>query len=1496
MAGRVNTKFVIILGAVLVLLTVGLATAYLKLQTSAEENADRAANSLAQGDAEAALEEMGKAVNKQPNNVRFIVQYVRIAQQTDVTDPTTAQNLVYRTILGQLEKATSLAPNDPEPFEMLMDVYMRLGREGDFNAWNRIYERAESTLTAIPDFAPARRYRGIAQVHRMQSLPQSPAQRQQALKDLQATLEVKADDTEMLHYLAVWHLAEAGILEREGVYPEKVAPLRAEALSIAQQMGQMDAQSLSSKLNRARIYVQLKESDQAAGLLNEAEAAMLKNPQPPEKVLELAELLVTSDRQRVDRGPSMAATSRGIQRAEVLLRAAADANPNSIRLAFALGRALAQQQLTDDAIKVFDRVRSIPVQGKPVDALMASQMQFSATVQYAHLLLRSADGLQDAAKRDAIFNQVQQIVTDRVIPVRGNDSMEVNLLQGELAMARQQWPLAVLKLGRASTQMNDANPEVLLQLSRASQQADQPGDAANRLKSLLDRNPNILPLRLELARIQLQMHRPEEARRNIDFVLAAEKDSRQAQLLLAAYWAQTDKLAQALEIYQRLQPSKNHELIPPYAALLVRAQRPDEARTILESLFRIDPKNLNIMQMLMRLAKDADQALAYIEQARLAGAEPRILDLLKTTYQDPGGTLEEILKQIESNPNATDFERAMQRYVLLARAGKPEEAQKHLLEAARLEPENPTVIEVQFGQALTQSDWAQARRVADHAARLNLDLAGGGFYFGRMALAQEDYARAVTEFRRGLEARPVYSEGWRQLGDAQRMLGEIAEAQNSYRRAIQDKPNNVFALRGLATVLNQLGQSQATLEILRQASDIAPQDRELMNQYLTYEERYGDAGRALALREKIRQNNPEDVDNIRAIAMALARQKHFADAEKILNELIAKEGKTLANLASMASLMTLRQDIAGAEKLLRDYIRDRGDQAASDDWILLAKFYLTLGDHDEQALAAFRNATAVEDATQRPATRELADLLFDRGLFNDALEYYQKLYEADPNDKRVAQRYIEALLRSGSVDLAARTLTELTRSQGQDATTFVLAGMVARARGDDAAALAAFKSAIGMAPTRGLLYYQYAEQLATKPGREPAAIEQLGKALEHEPQLIPARMLLARMRHRHHDLAETIRDLQLLITDQPRLVPARLMLAQVFLENNQVPQLRQLLEDSANTFPQDTRWLVMQAKQAQREKRNDEAIAKLTKAVQVTASPENVGELAMAYLDGNHAAQAMALLQKHEDLAKSNPYLLAIRGRAEAVVGRNPEAHALFARAVDSAVNYGQMNLIVQQMVKVLGVDPTLELLKPMAAGRHAVWVELVIASHLADRSQFAAAVAHLDKIDLLLTDGSPERASADRLRALALHRLNQPNKAREIYARLLAGEPDDVATLNNLAYLLVQSLNQPQQGLEMAQRAIKLAPEDPQVLDTLGWALFKAGQSAEALRTLNRSVDMTPLPANHYHLAEVLSEVGGTRQEVVRHLEAAKKLATEKNDTEILQAVEARLAVLKGN
>ena len=121
-----------------------------------------------------------------------------------------------------------------------------------------------------------------------------------------------------------------------------------------------------------------------------------------------------------------------------------------------------------------------------------------------------------------------------------------------------------------------------------------------------------------------------------------------------------------------------------------------------------------------------------------------------------------------------------------------------------------------------------------------------------------------------------------------------------------------------------------------------------------------------------------------------------------------------------------------------------------------------------------------------------------------------------------------------------------------------------------------------------------------------------------------------------------------------------------------------------------------------------------------------------------------------------------------------------------------------------------------------------------------------------------PNELFAVRVGAQVYVEFKEFTKARDLYEKFLATNPNFPLVLNNLANLYADHLQQPDRALELARKARALVPADPAIADTLGWILYQRKEYAEALPLLEESVKT--LAANgevQYHVGMVNRALG---------------------------------------
>ena len=123
------------------------------------------------------------------------------------------------------------------------------------------------------------------------------------------------------------------------------------------------------------------------------------------------------------------------------------------------------------------------------------------------------------------------------------------------------------------------------------------------------------------------------------------------------------------------------------------------------------------------------------------------------------------------------------------------------------------------------TDWfARAAESTSQAQRRNPDLARVLFVSGTQQLLNSFYEQAVGEFQRALEIDPNDSDSSRFLGAAYRQLGQSELALAAYRQALRSDPANYRSFVDLGNFYIQRDLYSQSLEPLRQAVALAPDE------------------------------------------------------------------------------------------------------------------------------------------------------------------------------------------------------------------------------------------------------------------------------------------------------------------------------------------------------------------------------------------------------------------------------------------------------------------------------------------------------------------------------------------------------------------------------------------------------------------------------------------------------------------------------------------------
>lgn len=139
--------------------------------------------------------------------------------------------------------------------------------------------------------------------------------------------------------------------------------------------------------------------------------------------------------------------------------------------------------------------------------------------------------------------------------------------------------------------------------------------------------------------------------------------------------------------------------------------------------------------------------------------------------------------------------------------------------------------------------------------------------------------------------------------------------------------------------------------------------------------------------------------------------------------------------------------------------------------------------------------------------------------------------------------------------------------------------------------------------------------------------------------------------------------------------------------------------------------------------------------------------------------------------------------------------------------------------------------------------------------------------------------------RGIAYDRANEWPRAEADFLHALTLQPDEPYALNYLAYAWTEQGRNLPQARQMAERAVALRPNEGSIVDSLGWVMLRQGDTAGAVRTLERAAELDPEDATiNAHLGDAYM-AAGRRREAEGQWRRALVLNPDPQDVPALQA-----------
>ena len=433
--------------------------------------------------------------------------------------------------------------------------------------------------------------------------------------------------------------------------------------------------------------------------------------------------------------------------------------------------------------------------------------------------------------------------------------------------------------------------------------------ARENFERALGLNAAYFPAAASLARLDLSEKKPDDARKRFESVLAKDPKNVAAMMAIAELRLRSDaKPEEVAGLLANAIAAAPDDVAPRVALINLYMQSKDNNKAVgavRDAIAALPdkPEILDLAGRVMQQTGDTNQALAYYGKLAAllpSAAEPYMrMAEIQLGAKNKDSARASINKGLAAQPDSIALHRAM--IMLDLDAGRFTEALNRAVELQKTHPKE-TAGHVLAGDVLVaQKKWAEAAaayRGGLKVAENSTDLAQR-IYAAQSAGGQAADAGRFAES--WLKAHPKDGRFRAFLAETANGRKDHAAAATHYRALLAEQPKNPLLLNNLAWTLGQLRDPKA-MSYAEEANKLAPNQAAIMDTLGMLLVDKGETDRGLDLLRKASELAPQAAGVRFNLASALIKANKKADAKKEL-EILAKLGDKFPGQAEVAKLM-----------------------------------------------------------------------------------------------------------------------------------------------------------------------------------------------------------------------------------------------------------------------------------------------------------------------------------------------------------------------------------------------------------------------------------------------------------------------------------------------------------------------------------------------------------------------------------------------------------------
>ena len=641
--------------------------------------------------------------------------------------------------------------------------------------------------------------------------------------------------------------------------------------------------------------------------------------------------------------------------------------------------------------------------------------------------------------------------------------------------------------------------------------------------------------------------------------------------------------------------------------------------------------------------------------------------------------------------------------------------------------------------------------------------------------------------------------------------GEYDKAEVGYISVLHVDSQNSHALGRLGLVYFEQGRLEQAMPLLLRSLEL---DSSNLDVRMKLGVVYSSMGKLKEAQDEavfVMDHRPQDEEAPILLAEAAATPKAVEETRQRLQKAVQTTGEKAPLLVALGNLSLQQRDFKAAETAFKR--AQALDPKSSAPYSALGNLYWVQNNLKE-AEQAFQ-AAAERAPVRSPKRLKYARFKIQKGDVEAGKRLLEEIVQKAPDYLPASAALAEVAFKEKKYDDCDVLLKRILARDSMNYEASLLSGRLRLVKGETAKAISEFEGILFRYPKAAYVRYQLALAYLVD-NQTGKARSILAEAVNLNPDLVDAALLLAELKIRAGDISSTIVLLKQFMQRHPETAQGWLLLAEAYRAQNNFSEALGVYRQFEEMFPKNPDVALQTGLVYLQQGKKDEARKAFGKAI----------ELAPGYLPALDQQVGLDLADKQ--------YGTALQ-RVENELKKNPKQAEL--RFLQAKVFLAQRDMTQAEAA----LRKTVEL-QPDFHAAYFLLARLYVNSNQRQKAveELFAGVAK-----------NPKDFGALMLIGMIYDQEKDYNAARDAYEKLLAVNPKFGPALNNLAYLYSEHLGQLDKAYQLASKARELQSGDPLTADTLGWILYKRGKYSTALNLLREAADKLPTEAEvQFHLA----------------------------------------------